>query len=409
MHELPPGDPTEVDADDPSGPFDFDDEATVALGPADVGGIFGERFRVERELGEGSMGRVVLALDLETDRRVALKILHPPKKKRAKPSGNVTPGAQGSEERFIREVVALSEIDHPAVVKIVAHDRASDGRWWIAMELLAGETLGARLERTGGMPLAEAWPILATLAGGLAAAHRAGYVHRDLKPDNVFLPQSGRPACKILDFGFARHKTKQARITATGALIGTPRFMAPEVLADARVLDGRADVYALGVIAFEMLTGRSIYPADDFSQLVGCILQGRTVKLRTVLPDASEELEQLIVEATARDPAARLATVESFAMRLAELAGFRSDGPQAPATRSTPPAAPTSESERPPGRVPSVPPTTSTPPAIAAPSTRSTFPGADRRDAAAVRAWMFVGVLVVIAVIVLGLAWHFRP
>ncbi|MBN8615680.1 MAG: protein kinase [Deltaproteobacteria bacterium] len=397
MSEQAPDDASEVEADDP---FDFDD-ATIALKPSDVGGIFGDRFRVEGELGEGATGRVVLALDLRTDQRVALKILHPPKKKKRpdSPSPDVTPGAMGSSERFVREVVALSEIDHPAVVKIVAHDRASDGRWWIAMELLDGETLGARLKRTGAMPLAEAWPILGTLAGGLAAAHRAGYVHRDLKPDNVFLPASGRPACKILDFGFARHKTKQARITATGALIGTPRFMAPEVLADARVLDGRADVYALGVLAFEMLTARSIYPADDFSQLVGCILQGRTIRLRDVLPDASEELEALLVEATARDPEARLPSAELFAMRLAEIAGLRSDGPRSEgprAPRSTPPPPSAAKS------VPSTPPT-----AIAAPSTRSAFPAA-RSNAANVRAWIFVGVLVVIAVVVCGMAWDLR-
>jgi serine/threonine-protein kinase len=268
------------------------------------------------------------------------------------------------------------------------------------MELLDGETLGARLKRTGAMQLAEAWPILGTLAGGLAAAHRAGYVHRDLKPDNVFLPVSGRPACKILDFGFARHKTKQARITATGALIGTPRFMAPEVLADARVLDGRADVYALGVLAFEMLAGRSIYPADDFSQLVGCILQGRTIRLREALPNASEALETLLVEATARDPEARLPSAELFAMRLAEIAGVRSDGPRSEGSRtprSTPPPASAARS------VPSTPPT-----AIAAPSTRSAFPVAQRSNAATVRAWIFVGVLVVIAVVVCGLAWDLR-
>jgi len=400
VSEQAPGDATEVEADDPSGPFDFD-EATIALKPSDVGGIFGDRFRVDGELGEGATGRVVLALDLKTEQRVALKILHPPKKKRAHtPSPDATPGGLGSSQRFIREVVALSEIDHPAVVKILAHDRASDGRWWIAMELLDGETLGARLKRTGAMQLAEAWPILGTLAGGLAAAHRAGYVHRDLKPDNVFLPVSGRPACKILDFGFARHKTKQARITATGALIGTPRFMAPEVLADARVLDGRADVYALGVLAFEMLAGRSIYPADDFSQLVGCILQGRTIRLREALPNASEALETLLVEATARDPEARLPSAELFAMRLAEIAGVRSDGPRSegPRTpRSTPPPASAARS------VPSTPPT-----AIAAPSTRSAFPVAQRSNAANVRAWIFVGVLVVIAVVVCGLAWDLR-
>ncbi|MBX7191379.1 MAG: protein kinase [Sandaracinaceae bacterium] len=331
------------------------DDTTVSTGKDDVGGIFGDRFRVDGELGEGAMGRVVGALDMQTGAQVALKILHRPKKKSGRKrstrsTSSITPGSPGSEQRFIREVVALSAIDHPAVVKIVAHDRAPDGRWWIAMELLRGETLGARLKRVGKLSLAEAWPILSTLCGGLAAAHRAGFVHRDLKPENVFLPEGGRPACKILDFGFARHKTQQERITATGALIGTPRFMAPEILADAKVLDARADVYAVGVIAFEMLAGRSLYPADDFAQLFGCILQGRTIPLRSVLPDAPEALEQLLADATARYPEQRLASVEDFALRLADVVGMRSDGPQTPRMPSERPplAAPTIASERPP-------------------------------------------------------------
>jgi serine/threonine-protein kinase len=387
-----PGPEADDDDDDPWG-----DEETVALGPSDVGGVFGGRFRVEGELGEGAMGRVVTALDMQSGQRVALKILHPPRKKSARstrPRSDVTPGAAGSEERFIREVVALSAIDHPAVVKIVAHDRASDGRWWIAMELLHGETLGARLKRVGALPLGEAWPILGTLSGALAAAHRAGFVHRDLKPDNVFLPERGRPACKILDFGFARHRTKQQRITATGAMIGTPRFMAPEILADAKIVDARTDVYSVGVLAFEMLTGRSIYPADDFNQLVGCILTGRTIPLRSVLPDAPPELEALLQRATARDPAQRLASAEAFATELAQIVGLRSDGPR-------------TASERPPPLVASGPPPAAAParvaPSTRPPSRRAAAPASGGR---AWLAWLGVGGLVVVAVVLLAIAWH---
>jgi serine/threonine protein kinase len=401
---MPLPGPEADDDDDPWG-----DDETVALGPSDVGGVFGGRFRVEGELGEGAMGRVVTALDMQTGQRVALKILHPPRKKSSRstrPRSDVTPGAAGSEERFIREVVALSAIEHPAVVKIVAHDRASDGRWWIAMELLHGETLGARLKRVGALPLGEAWPILGTLCGALAAAHRAGFVHRDLKPDNVFLPDRGRPACKILDFGFARHRTKQQRITATGAMIGTPRFMAPEILADAKVVDARTDVYSVGVLAFEMLTGRSIYPADDFNQLVGCILTGRTIPLRSVLPDAAPELEALIARATARDPALRLESAEAFATELAQILGLRSDGPRAsPSDRPGPIAPVVAPSSPAPLVLPDAPPTHSPVPAIAPPSSRRPAPLPRSRSRSHL-ASIGVGLLVVVAIVVLAIAWR---
>lgn len=381
--------------EDGAEPGDWEPEVTIALRPSDIGGVFGERFRVEEELGEGAMGRVVTAFDMQRGEPVALKTLHPPRTRgarRPRPLADVTPGAAGSEQRFLREVVALSAIEHPAVVKILAHGHAADGRAWIAMELLRGETLGARLERAGPLSLAEAWPILSTLCGGLAAAHRAGFVHRDLKPDNVYLPERGRPACKILDFGFARHRSKQQRITVTGAMIGTPRFMAPEILADAKVIDARTDVYSVGVLAFEMLTCRSIYPAEDFNHLVGCILTGRTIALRSVWPDAPPALEALLARATEREPARRIPSVEQFAAELAEIVGRVSDGPTA---RAAAPARAASWSQRPPAAF-----------------TRPTADAPDRAVSRPARrrpsrwAWLGVGALVALAVVLLAIAWR---
>lgn len=404
---------------DEAAPFALD-EATLELQPNEVGGVFDQRFRLDGELGHGAMGRVLLALDTQTGQQVALKILHPAKKR----AGG---GAAGSEERFLREVVALSEIDHPAVVRILSHARTHDGRWWIAMELLEGETLAARLAREGPMSLAQAWPILSTLAGGLAAAHRAGFVHRDLKPANVFLPERARPPCKILDFGFARHQSKQARITATGALIGTPRFMAPEILADAQSIDARVDVYGLGVLAFEVLTGRSIYPADDFGQLMGCILAGRTIALRQVLPDAPEALEQLLRDATAREPRERLASAELFALRLAEIVGHRSDGPQYEGRRGQAPVAiaatritlPAPSAAEPPQRARRVKQPPKRPVVLSLPRERSRSgpredtPAASRRSSSRRHAGriaaVLVGVLVAVAVAVFAVAWRLAP
>ncbi|GAB4116428.1 MAG: hypothetical protein OHK0013_50090 [Sandaracinaceae bacterium] len=291
------------------GPFEpsaWEEEATEVVQATDIGGFFGERFRVDARLGVGAMGRVLTAVDTKTNTLVALKVLH---KDRAKNPEIV--------ERFQREAAVLRQIRHPAIVRLVAFDRARDGTWWLAMEHLQGETLKDRIQQGGPFTPAAAWPVLATICDGVAVAHAQGILHRDLKPENVLLLASGLPPCKILDFGLSRYTTKPDRITATGAVLGTPRYMAPELLAEASYVDERVDVFAIGVIAFEMLTGRSIYPADDFAQLIGCILDGRTIPLRKIRPDASPELERVIAAAVAKDAAQRIPTADALANALA--------------------------------------------------------------------------------------------
>jgi len=159
----------------------------------------------------------------------------------------------------------------------------------------------------------------------VATAHERGILHRDLKPENVLLLESGLPPCKILDFGLSRYTAKPDRITATGTVLGTPRYMAPEVLMEQGPVDERVDVFALGAIAFEMLTGRSIYPADDVGQLFGCILEGRVLSLRSVRPDAPPALDRLLADAVAKDLSARIPTVEQFARLYAQAIGVPED------------------------------------------------------------------------------------
>ena len=297
----------------PDGQWD-EEEATAVVSATDVGGFFGDRFRVDARLGIGAMGRVLTAVDMKTGTLVALKVLH---KDRQKDPAVV--------ERFQREAAVLREIHHPAIVQLVAFGQAKDGTWWLAMEHLVGKTLKDRLSQGGPFVPRDAWPVLATMCDGVALAHAKGILHRDLKPENVLLLESGLPPCKILDFGLSRYTAKPDRITATGTVLGTPRYMAPEMLHEHAPIDERADVFAIGAIAFEMFTGRSVYPAEDFGQLFGCILEGRTLSLRSVRPDASPELERVLADALARDVDARIRTVDELAMRLARAIGVSED------------------------------------------------------------------------------------
>ena len=306
------------------GAFD-DDESTEVVNSAEIGGFFGGRFRIDARLGVGAMGRVLTALDTETGQLVALKVLH---RERSRDK-NVL-------RRFAREAASLRAINHPAIVGIVASGRAPDGTPWLAMEHLTGQTLKARIAKTKMQP-AEFWPILKTLAEAIGEAHARGVVHRDLKPENIFVPEGNVPPCKILDFGLSTLNREGAdKVTATGQLLGTPRYMAPELLASIGKPDHRVDVFALAVITFEALTGRSLYSADDLGSLFGQILEARTHSLRQFRPDLSEGLEAVIRQGHARSMSDRFPTAAAYATAFAQAAGIAESlpMPQAPALSS---------------------------------------------------------------------------
>ncbi|WP_236607098.1 serine/threonine-protein kinase [Sandaracinus amylolyticus] len=287
-----------------------DQESTVMVEVLASGSFFADRFRVGPPLGVGAMGRVVQAHDLVSGHDVALKVLH---RERARDAETI--------ERFRREAAILESIGHPAIVRVLAMGEAF-GVPWLALELVRGETLKERLRR-GPMHPHEVVPVLNTLCDALAAAHMRGVVHRDLKPDNVLLVTGGYPPCKIVDFGLSSF-TAAKTLTQTGSILGTPRYMAPEQIKSARDSDPRVDVFAVGVLIYEMLTGVSPYPAEDMGQLLGCVLEGRVVPLAHRRPDLPPAVGAVIERAMARDRAQRFQTAGAVAEAYANAIGVRS-------------------------------------------------------------------------------------
>lgn len=302
------------------GPDEFsefgDDDPTEVVAPFAPGAFFGERFRIEEPLGVGAQGTVFRATDLERGEDVALKVLV----------------AQRHDEelrqRFAREGEILRGLPHPAIVRIRGFGHAADGRIpWLAMELIEGETLGARIRRKGRLDPEELVPVVRIIADALETAHLRGVVHRDLKPDHIFLVPTD-PSCvvRIIDFGLSRAVTAK-RLTKTGSVLGTPRYMAPELIASARNAAPASDIYALGVVVYEALTGQSPFAASDHGQLLGAILQGRRQPLGALRPDLDPAIGEVLDKAMAPAPADRWTTPGEFAEAFAEAAGVRASIP----------------------------------------------------------------------------------
>jgi len=218
------------------------------------GDLFAGKYRIERPLREGGMGAVYVAVNERLHKRVALKVI----------SERLGASAQ-HVERFTQEAIAASRVPHPGVVEIFDAD-VHQGAPWIAMELLEGESLGDRLRR-GPLPVGEATELARRVLDALAAVHGAGIVHRDLKPDNIFCCHDGR--VKLLDFGIAKLAVDEITgQTETGMALGTPFYLAPEQASSAKDVGPRADLYSVGVVLYEMVTGARPYEATSLGDLV---------------------------------------------------------------------------------------------------------------------------------------------
>jgi len=247
------------------------------------------RFRVEGEIARGGMGVVLQATDVEVGLPVALKLARPEL-------------AQFSDvvKRFEREVEILLMLDHPSVVRLYGHGVLDDGTFYMALELLKGETLKDRLARVGPMEPRELAPIVRGLCEGLEHVHARGIVHRDLKPGNVFLPisRSQAQSVKLVDFGISLG-SRCARLTITGEVLGTPRYMAPEQLSGTIDLDGRTDVYGVGLVLYEALTGIRAFRTSDPSELVTNVLFGRVARVSELKPELGAAVEAVVMRAIA--------------------------------------------------------------------------------------------------------------
>jgi hypothetical protein len=284
-------------------------------------------YRVLKVLGVGGMGVVFLAEDPQLKRMLALKALKP-----------ALAASRGARQRFLREAQAAAAIDHEHVISIYQVGEAQ-GIPFLAMPLLKGESLEARLRREGRLPLPEVLRIGREMAEGLEAAHASGLVHRDVKPSNVWL-EAGRGRVKILDFGLARGKD-DARLTQAGAVLGTPAYMAPEQ-ADRKAVTLRCDLYSLGCVLYRMSTGLAPFKGHDVMNVLKQVLLETPRPVHELNPEAPPELSRLVAELMAKDPAARPAR----ARLVAEALGAMEQTAQSPAVtakapETTAPAAPT--------------------------------------------------------------------
>jgi serine/threonine protein kinase/Tol biopolymer transport system component len=263
------------------------------------------RYRVLERLGGGGAGIVYKAEDVKLERLVALKFL-----------SSYRGANEADTRRFLREARASSALDHPNICTVYEIDETEDGRLFIAMSFCEGETLKRKIER-GPLPIGEAARIAAQIASGLAAAHSKGIVHRDVKPANVIVAPDGR--VKIVDFGIAKLED-QSRLTRDGTAVGTAGYMAPEQIRGEGI-DARTDLWSLGVVVYEMVTGRTPFPGENDHERIRGILSREPTPMSTLRPGVPPLLERIAARALAKSPAGRYPDMEAMGTDLLALVG----------------------------------------------------------------------------------------
>ena len=261
-----------------------------------------DRYRVERELGAGGMATVYLATDLRHDREVAIKVLHPDL------------GAALGADRFLAEIKVTARLQHPHILPLLDSGAAS-GLLYYVMPLVTGETLRARLAREKQLPIADALRIASECADALQHAHALGIIHRDIKPENILL-QGGHAV--VADFGIAL-AVQQAggeRMTQTGLSLGTPQYMSPEQAMGERTIDARSDIYALGAVTYEMLTGDPPFIGSTLHAIVAKVLTERPTSPSAVRDTVPPAIEAAVLRALAKLPADRFGTAADFGAAL---------------------------------------------------------------------------------------------
>ena len=262
-----------------------------------IGELIGGRYEIEELVGSGGMSSVYRARDTVLERRVALKVLH-----------DHFSADPEYVERFRREARAIARLNHPNIVTVIDRGEFED-RQFIVFEHIPGENLKEVVEREGQMPVPQALELTHQIARGLAFAHEHGVVHRDVKPQNVLLDESG--TAKVTDFGIARSLDPGEELTQTGTLLGTSDYIAPEQ-ASVQPVDARTDQYSLGVLLYELLTGEVPYPADSFMAAAMRHLRDPVPSVRERRPDVSDRVDEIVARAMAKRPEDRFPSTEAM-------------------------------------------------------------------------------------------------
>ena len=272
------------------------------------GTVLDAKFRIERCIGHGGMGAVYEIHHELTKHRRALKMLHP----------HVSQDVE-AVNRFLQEASAAGTIENPHITETYDAGWLNNGQPYVVMELLEGEPLDERMFEESVLPIKDTLAIISQAAHAVHDAHEAGIVHRDLKPENIFLTvtEELRTFVKILDFGVSKFDNlATTRQTRDGAFVGTPAYMSPEQFLDGKHVDGRTDVYALGVILFECLTGEHPYPCETFAELARKIMVEEAPPPSAVFSQVPREIDTITKRALAKDPDDRYPTAKAFAQAL---------------------------------------------------------------------------------------------
>src|SRR5580700_3489838 len=264
------------------------------------GDVIAEKYRVERLLGRGGMGAVFAAQHLILNQRVALKLL----------LGELA-DSQEASTRFVNEARAAAQIQGEHVARVLDIGQLPNGTPFMVLEYLEGSDLAGILQQRGPLPVTEVADFALQALDALAQAHSAGIVHRDLKPANLFLTRrhDGTSLVKVLDFGISKNTLQPTGMTSTRAVMGSPEYMSPEQLRTPRGVDTRTDIWSLGVILYELLTGRMPFTGEAIGELFMQIMEGTPPPLRSHQPDVPAALEVVVMRCLSRDPAARFQTV----------------------------------------------------------------------------------------------------